>query len=410
MAKRRMWGSGEVIPPAKPGATWAVRWRENGVRRFKGRIRSKVEADRLLAKIRGDLAMDRAGLPRDARALPRLDELANEWLKRREHTHVAWSGDRGNWRNHLEPYFGKLRASEVDTAAIRTFVEAKLRERAISKTTIGLCIRELSTFFSDLCERPRETGATANPVRAIPRSLRRLYKSDYDHRFTPYLRTLADVRRLYQALPKPVSVMYALGVCTGMRTGEVLAIDWDCIDLAEPRIVVRFGRSRDGGRGMVKDREARILRGEFLLPLVPILKAWRLESGGSGLVFPPPRGARRSARYFTPHRLYEGFDPVLADAELGLPELKPHPFYQATRHTFASHWVQAGHPIAGLAAVLGHSTTWVTERYAHAEHGGRAEDPWQLDLLRGDAPVVSLENGQKMATRRSGRNGKSLVV
>jgi hypothetical protein len=40
-------------------------------------------------------------------------------------------------------------------------------------------------------------------------------------------------------------------------------------------------------------------------------------------------------------------------------------WYQATRHTFASHWVMAGGSIEKLREVLGHSSVVVTERYAH---------------------------------------------
>jgi len=39
--------------------------------------------------------------------------------------------------------------------------------------------------------------------------------------------------------------------------------------------------------------------------------------------------------------------------------------YQATRHTFASQWVLGGGSIEKLAAVMGHSSLVVTERYAH---------------------------------------------
>ena len=35
------------------------------------------------------------------------------------------------------------------------------------------------------------------------------------------------------------------------------------------------------------------------------------------------------------------------------------------RHTFASHLLQAGLFIQEVAAALGHSTTYVTDRYAH---------------------------------------------
>jgi integrase len=385
------------VPPKTPGGTWGFRIHENGRRPFKGGYRSQVEARRALAAALGEKALERTGVPRDPKSFPFLSELAKDWVARREHTHRSVSDDRGRWRLYLGPHFGKMRAPEVDTATIRAFVEARLRA-GMNKTSIGLCVRCLSSFFSDLCERPRETGAESNPVAALPKSLRRLYRSEHDPRFTPYLKSLADVRRLYQALPKPVSIIYAIGVCAGLRTGEILALEWDALDLEEPRLDVRW-QIQDGEKVTPKDREARILRGAFLRPLLPILKAWRLETGGRGLLFKPLRGARLSASFLTPHRIYEPFHPALR--ELGLPSLEPKPFYQATRHSFASHWVRAGHPLGALAAVLGHSTTWVTEHYAHVESGGEVEDPWTLDLSRADAPAIPLKEGQKMGSEQA---------
>jgi integrase len=133
---------------------------------------------------------------------------------------------------------------------------------------------------------------------------------------------------------------------------------------------------QSGKLGPLKDDEARILTGEWLDAVVAELRPWRLKGGGRGLLFPPPRGERMSAAFTTPHRLYA----ALADAttEIGRADIMEwdKPWYQATRHTFASHWVGSGRPIAQLAAILGHSTTWVTERYAHA-----AADPDGADLL-----------------------------
>lgn len=52
-------------------------------------------------------------------------------------------------------------------------------------------------------------------------------------------------------------------------------------------------------------------------------------------------------------------------------------------------------------AVLGHSATWVTERYAHLRPGlFGAEDRARLavDLTRGPAGVVPLELGHRLGT------------
>jgi integrase len=369
MARRRTWGRGGVRK--EPLGRWAIRWREDGRRRYLGGFDSRNIAERALAVRLGAIAADRSGVQPDPRLFPTLGELAEPWLERRKTSHRSWSDDRSRWKCHLAPFFGRLRAREIDTACIRRFVEAELAA-GTNKTTIGLYVRLLSTFFSDLRERPRETGATLNPVAGLPKNLRRLYRSDHDPRFTPYVRRLFDVRRIFRGLPESVSIAYAVGVCAGLRTGEILGLQWEDVEEEVPRISVRR-QVQDGRLGPLKDLDARILQGAFLDPLAPILRAWRLRSGGRGLLLQPVSCKRPSA-FFTPARLYRPFR-----AALHILELEQVTWYQATRHTFASHWMRAGHSLGQLAAALGHSATWVTERYAHLE-GGETEDPWRMDL------------------------------
>jgi integrase len=392
MPRKRNWGSGQVRREAS--GRWAIRWREHGRREYQGGIESRELAERALKVRLGSIAAERSGLPADPRLFPTLDTLAEDWLARRKGTHRSWSGDRGNWRNHLREHFGQLRPAELDTARVRAFVEAKIREDEISRTTIGLCIRELSTLYSDLCERPRETGVSANPIAGLPRSLRRLYRSQHDPRLTTYLRRLSDVRRLYQAMGPPLSVAFAVGFCAGLRTAEVLALRWERVDEERRRLEI-VEQIRAGRAGPLKDDEARIVQGPFLAPIVPVLRAHRLRTGGRGLLFPPINSGPKGSDYLTPIRLVAALR--AACAETKIPVLAPKPWYQATRHSMASHWVQAGHPIAALASVLGHSTTWVTERYAHAAHDGEAEDPWTLDLSAPDAEVTPISGSGRAA-------------
>src|SRR5207253_5269598 len=84
--KRRRWGSGGIH---QSSSGWQVRWRENGRRRTHGGFASREDAGRVLAKIRGDMAQHRAGLPPDPRGLPTLAELLPDILDRRKLTHRA---------------------------------------------------------------------------------------------------------------------------------------------------------------------------------------------------------------------------------------------------------------------------------------------------------------------------------
>jgi integrase len=343
-------------------------------------------AEQVLAKILADLAAGRGGLPRDPKGVPTMAELADDWLERRAATHRAIRSDRGRWNNHLKEHVGHYRPDQVTPAVIRSFVEAKLAD-GLNPATVGHCYRLLSTFFTDLVERGI---ATVNPTRSVPRSTRRLFKPTADPRLTPFLQRLEDVRRVFLNLPEPYSVAFALACFAGLRTGEALGMDWRNVDLAGRRIHVRV-QMREGRLAPLKDIESRIA--PMLNPLVPILAAWKLKTGGDGLLFQPKypaRGGRPGspAQFIRLQTLHAAIKGALARAEL-----PPMTWYQATRHTFASLWVLGGGSIEKLSAVMGHSSTIVTQRYAHLRpelFTARDFGHMDVDLGAGDR-VVSLD-------------------
>src|SRR5216684_855868 len=69
-------------------------------------------------------------------------------------------------------------------------------------------------------------------------------------------------------------------------------------------------------------------------------------------------------------------------------------WYQATRHTFASHWVLSGGSLEKLANVMGHSSVVVTERYAHLRPDLFREEDYELlevDLMKRPAKVLPIK-------------------
>jgi integrase len=67
-------------------------------------------------------------------------------------------------------------------------------------------------------------------------------------------------------------------------------------------------------------------------------------------------------------------------------------WYEATRHSFASRYVQAGGSLMKLAAILGHSATEVTLRYAHLQPGNFSDQERALvDVQLQPAQVVALQ-------------------
>lgn len=412
--RRRQRGSGEVFEKA-PGS-WAIRWREGGRRRFRSGFSTREDADRVLAKVQGEIAQGRAGMPPDPAGFPTMAKLAAAWLDRRDKTHRAADDDRCRWDKHLAPTFGHLRAPEVDAARIRAFIEAKLAE-GLNPATVGHCVRLLSTMFSDLVERAKETGAAANPVRTLPRSTRRLMRPTHDPKDTPFLEKLDDVRRVFLMLRdgdpdkgvpahEQTAVAFAVGAFGGLRTGEVLGLSWPRVDLDAKRIRVTE-QVHKSKLGPLKDDEARTV--PIQDALLPVLAAWKLKSGGEGPLFRPEQPGRRAGRetgtpatFVRPHTLHahlrEALDACKVSTDLT--------WYQCTRHTFASQWVIAGGSMEKLAVVLGHSSTEVTRRYAHLrpDHLGEVERRLlAVDLGRPAGAVLPMAAGGRKQGRKRPR-------
>ncbi len=376
--RRRGWGEGQVVTR---GRSLAIRWYEGGVLRFKSRVEgrafaSEEEAKAVLAQIVADIRAGRSpGAPDPKNPTP-LSELGEEWLKRRALTHRSHRDDRSRWTTHWDPFLGHLMPDDVDTATIRRFVEKKLA--SLSSTTVGHCVRLLSSLFADLVERG---FASKNPVAALPRGLRRLYRNAHDPKTTPFLARTEDIRRVYLALPERYGVMFALGALGGLRTGEVLGLAWEHVDLDAGRMVVQQQVHR-GEIGPLKDDDPRVV--PILVSLAPVLRAWKVRTGGKGLLFPPlvaKRGGRPGAppQFVREHTLGKRLRAALDELKLNRPGLN---WYRCTRHTFASTWVRGGGSLEALATVMGHADPATTRRYAHL----------RVDLFReADLAAVSVD-------------------
>lgn len=416
MARKRTTkrGHGMGCVYQRGAGNWWIKWREGGKVRYKGSFVTKEIATELLAQVVNNIERGEVGVPEKAPEVPMaatLAELAKDWLERRKVTNRSAGTDAGRWKNHLAPAFGKLQPDQVDAAGIRRFVEDK-RAAGLNTATIGHCVRLLSTFYTDLLERKL---ARENPVRTLPRSLRKLYRPTTDPKQTPFLDKLDDVRRVYLALASPFSVIFAIGAFGMLRPGEVLGLDWRDVDLDARRINVHQ-QVVNGRLGPLKDDDSR--RVPIQTSLLPILAAYKLKTGGEGLLFRPAhptRGGRLGSppQFVRSHTMHQHLRKALAACKIprvaAPTKAKPDAtraltLYECTRHSGASHWVLQGGSIEKLAEVMGHSSVIVTHRYAHmrpelfqdADHALLNVD---MAPRRGD--VVSIAAGRKDASSTS---------
>ncbi len=162
--------------------------------------------------------------------------------------------------------------------------------------------------------------------------------------------------------PPRIRVLTVLGVETGMRTGEMLRLQWKDIDFLKNVLRVEQSKTVSGIRSV---------------PLSGICKSelirWRKLVGPefSEWVFPS----------FTNRRhLLQGGRKAWASAlrKAGIPFF---PIYNL-RHTFASRMTAAGVSPITIAQMLGHNSTQIVPRYVQVLDQNRLEAMKKLEFFQ----------------------------
>jgi integrase len=377
---------------------------------FKTRELAAMALATQLAKIDDELA----GRKPDPNKQPTLGELAETWIEQRmnDGLHRSARDDKNRWNAYWKPYVAHLRPHQLDTAAVTRVVKTLLSKHDLAPNTAANALRMLSTFFSDLIEEGR---TELNPVRMLPKKTKKLVKQpNVEGPFIEKLKNVARVITKLRELHPVVSVGYAIGALAGLRTGEIIGLEWRDVDLERQVIHVRR-QVRHGKIGPLKDGDEREVGVQEAL--LPILVAWKLRTGGQGPVLVPEnpeRGGTKDtpASHIASTTLSKHLQKVLkaiglVDGESSLT------WYQATRHTFASHYMMAGGDLAKLQAEMGHSDIQTTQRYAKLSPDFRTDRDRSLIKLPkvggGRVVVFSEGIGSKLVASKGRKSRKNEV-
>lgn len=266
-------------------------------------------------------------------------EFSERWFKTYVLTNNKTSTHRSK-RNaldhHLIPWFGKMVLKEVGVLNIEEFKASKLKS--------GLSAKTVNNLLSVL----RKCLACAEEWELIPK--------------IPRIKWLAVPPSPYRFLSIEESqclltgaenvFWYALILCalhTGMRIGELCALDWSDINW-EKRTITISRAVVEGVIGSPKNNRIRIV------PMTPDLyDLFYAHRKRSGLIFPGPDGNHMRKSSWPWKAL------TRACKRAGLPVIGWH----VLRHTFASHLTAESVPMKATQMLLGHATIQMTERYAH---------------------------------------------
>ena len=307
-----------------------------------------------------------------ASAAPTLREAAEAWLIGAENGAVRnRSGDpykpsviRGYeqaLRLRVLPQLGAARLTDIRRADLQAFVD-RLLAAGHEPSTIRNTLLPVRVIF----RRALTRGEVAvNPTIGLELPA---VRGRRDRIASP-----GEAAALLSALETD-RALWATAMYAGLRLGELMALEWQHIDLERDLIHVRWSYDAKADLRVLPKSRA----GVRTVPLASVLRshlaAHRLASGRrDGLVF-----GRSADRPFSPwsvssraarrwHRL--GQRPI------GLHEC---------RHTCASFLIAAGVNAKALSVYMGHSSVTITfDRYGHLMPGNEAEAVGLLDAYLG---------------------------
>jgi integrase len=325
-------------------------------------------------------------LPVDGAPAPTLGSHGPGFLNRREIAGVRGIvQERSVWANHVanDPV-ARIPLVALDRAAMRAWLQRLRRKKKLERTawkkgTAGhrtgteFVSRQVMVHARRLVRRclddARDEGALdaklADPLAKVRVPAALAVRTTDPWTFLE----LEEIERVrtHPKVPAWFKHLFDVGHQTGLRVGELWGLHWCDVRLEgdRPELVVRFSH-----KGEPKNSRTRVV------PLPPraaaALRVWKTECPKTvaGLVFPTVRGHRR------PKSNDAGWNDRVRAKGTVRPGWKtiagitrPVRWYDATRHTCASHLVMgswgAQWTLQEVCAFLGHSDIEVTQRYAH---------------------------------------------
>jgi integrase len=351
--------------------------------------KNRRQAERALRKI--DVQID-DGVYRPQRNI-RFEKWGEQWRESLERKDTTVESYRSSIAYATEA-FGEALVRRIQPAHLAKLNEL-LKERKLSPSTRAKHLRVVNACLGSAVEHGYAGQVPRLPKAERPRSQRK-EAAYFENDELP--RLFAAVRDRYSHPPEAsvqasfgegmgvvvpgasaYRVLFETALKTGMRLGELLALTWAEVDLAEK--VIRVRRSyTDGHLSTPKNREQRDV--DLTGDLVELLGAWWGELGRpaeSTLVFPGETATGYlSATTVLRRELY----PAMKRA--GIPRVGPtgeKRTFHSLRHTFAKRALENGRQTTWLSRHLGHSSLAVTTEVDG--HWEREERRREAELMEG---------------------------
>ena len=318
------------------------------------------------AKEKQELCMRNGHLSQSAVHNSTLANLMYEWLELTKNSIKKSTIQKyeGVIRNHIEKScLGKVNIHYVNSNTLAKFSDLLIKEGRLSAKTINDILIVVGLALSYAEDKYGISKPKIQYVRENKREMRVL-SIDEQRILENYL--YSDINNYKMGI--------LLALYTGMRVGELCALQWD--DIEESTIIINktVQRLKLNGKTVLEITEPKTRSSNRRIPvpvfLTPTLNKYRTY--GSVL-------KNRNGKPVEPRLMQLTFEKYVN--ECGLPKTNFH----ALRHTFATRCVEAGFDIKSLSEILGHTDVKTTlNKYVHSSLEQKQKN---MDLLK---PTIKL--------------------
>lgn len=264
---------------------------------------------------------------------------------------------------HIKDRLGEFELSELTPIVLQRFA-SELSARGNLVTGAGLSANSVNGIIS-VVKNSLKAAHSLSLTETFAAGKIKRPRSDAS-RVTCF--TVGEQRKIERAAVahcKPKMFGIVLCLYTGLRIGELLALEWSDVDFNDCTISVsktRFDGKGDGGTFVRLSYDPKTAASARVIPLpkqlLPYLRDIKRKSRSEHII--SSDGGALSVRSY--QRSFSLFLDRLGVARKG---------FHALRHTFATRALECGMDVKTLSEVLGHKNAAVTlDRYVHslAEH------------------------------------------